>query len=118
MKHRHVVVKPNREAHESLGEAQQLRAQPTVGGEHQDQVHQEQQKVQHVAERLEHLDADVGGLRSSVEKPQGLEPRDESREAENGEVDGDVDLDEDEKLLEREISFDAVEDERDQEERD
>ena len=113
MKHRHVVMKPNGEPYECLGQAQYFRAQPRIGRVNQNQVHEQQQQVQDVAESLQYLQADVGGLRSSVEKLERFEAGDESREAEDGEVDGEVDLDEDQQLLEREVGFDAVEEERD-----
>ena len=48
-------------------------------------------------------------MRSRVEKPQRLEPRSEGGEGEDGEVDGEVDLDEDEELLDGEIGFDSAE---------
>lgn len=87
MKHRHIVMQANSEAHESLGQAQHFRAQPGVGGEDQDQVHEQQKQIEYVAESLQHLEANVGGLRSRVEKLEGLEPSDQGREAEDCEVD-------------------------------
>lgn len=57
-------------------------------------------------------------MRSRVEKPQRLEPRREGGEGEDGEVDGEVDLDEDQELLDGEIGLDSAEHQRDQNERD
>lgn len=59
MKHRHVVMQTDSEADEGLGQAQHLGAQPTVGGEDENQVHQEQEKIEYVTKRLEDLEADV-----------------------------------------------------------
>lgn len=76
MKHRHIVMQPNRETDEALGQAQNLRAQPGVCGEYQDQVHEKKKEIENVAESLKNLKADVGGLRSSVEELEGLEAGD------------------------------------------
>lgn len=106
-------MKPDGEADEGLGQAEHLRAQPTVGGEDKNQVHEEQEKVEDVAKSLEDLEADVRWLRSSVEKLERLQSRDERGQAEDCEVDGEINLDEDEELLEGEIGFDSVKDKRD-----
>lgn len=113
MEHRHVAVHPNGKAHESLGQAQHLRAQPRLRRENQHQVHQQQQEVQYVTQGLQHLQPHVGGPRRGVEEPQGLEAGHQGRQAEDGEVDGEVEVDENEDFLEREVGFDLGEDKRD-----
>lgn len=118
VEHRHVVMQPNREAHERLDQAYELGGRPSFSGEDERHVHEQQQKVQDVSERLEELYADVGGLRCSVEEPERLQARDERGEAEDREVYGEVDLDEDEELLQGEIGFESVEDQRDEDQRD
>ncbi|WVZ25886.1 hypothetical protein V8G54_004430 [Vigna mungo] len=66
VKHRHVVMQPNGEAHQDLGQAQELGAQATVGGEDEDEIHEEEQQIEHVSESLQHLQAQIRGLRSRV----------------------------------------------------
>jgi len=44
---------------------------------------------------LENLQAEIGGARSRVEKPQRFKASDERGETENEEVDGEIGLDED-----------------------
>lgn len=104
-------MEPHRQAHEGLGQAQRLRHEPSLGREDEDQVHEQQQEVQDVAQRLHDLHAHVGGLRCRVEKPQRLHPRGDGGEWEDGEVDREIDLDEEEEFLEGEVGFDSAEDE-------
>jgi len=114
VKHRHVVVQPDGEAHEGLGQAQKLGAQPRLSGEDQNKIHYEEQKVEDVSESLENLQAEIRGARSREEKPERFNAGDEWRETENGEVDSEIGLDEDQEFLQWEIGFDFVEEERGQ----
>lgn len=72
MEHRHVIMQPDCEAHKGLGQAQQLGRRPGLSREHEDEVHQQKQEVQHVPQRLQNLHAHVGGLRGGVEEPERL----------------------------------------------
>ncbi|CAI0473682.1 unnamed protein product, partial [Linum tenue] len=87
------------------------------GGEDESQVNEEQHEVEQVGQGLEKHEAEVSGSGGGVEETQRLEPRGQSGEREDGEVDGEVDLDEDEELLEGEVGLDSVDDEGDEEER-
>ena len=113
MKHRHVIMQTHRKAHERLSQAQNSKAQTTISREDEDEVHEEKQEVEDVAQGLHDLQANVGGAGRGVEELERLDAGDERGEAEDGEVDGEVDLDEDEEFLEGEVGFETVEDEGD-----
>ena len=62
-------------------------------------MHQKKQQVEHVSKCLKHLQTDVGRGRSSVEELQWLEPSNQGCEAKDGEVNREVNLDENEDFL-------------------
>lgn len=60
------------------------------------------------------MQPNIGGLRSSVEKPERLQASNQGRHGEDREVNGEVNLDKNEEFLEGEVSSDAVKKERDE----